>query len=31
MVRVEESEYELSNNDVILAKPGTVVRKVWRI
>ena len=31
MVRVEEADYELSNGDVILAKPGTVIRKTWRI
>jgi len=31
MSRIEEEEFELSNSDVILAKPGTIVRKTWRV
>ncbi len=30
-MKVDDQEFELSNNDVILAKPGTVVRKTWRV
>ena len=31
MTRIEEDEFELSNSDVILAKPDTVIRKTWRV
>ena len=31
MTRIDVSNLELSNEDVIIAKPGTVVRKTWRI
>ncbi len=31
MMRVEEAVFEHSNSDVILAKPGSLVRKVWKL
>jgi len=31
LLRVDEAELELSNGDVILAKPGTLVKKCWRV
>jgi len=31
LMRVDETHAELSNQDVILAKPGTVVKKCWRV
>jgi len=31
MTRIDDSQLELSNEDLITAKPGTVVRKTWRV
>lgn len=31
MSRIDEETFELSNGDVILARPGCVIRKTWRI
>ena len=31
LMRVDETELDLSNQDVILAKPGWLVKKTWRI
>ena len=31
MSRIDEQEFELSNSDVILARPGCLIRKTWRI
>jgi hypothetical protein len=31
LMRIDESHMELSNQDVIVAKPGTVVKKCWRL
>ena len=31
LMRIDETYPELSNNDVILAKPGSVLKKCWRI
>lgn len=31
LMRIDEAHSELSNQDVILAKPGCIVKKCWRI
>ena len=31
LMRIDEADAELSNQDVILAKPGTLIKKCWRV
>ncbi len=31
LMRIDEAHTELSNQDVILCKPGSVIRKCWRL